>query len=316
MYYPNLRVKAGEVKALKHAPSGWQNQICPIWNLESSASFEKAISDVKEVWPDKSIIDMSRFQLREVSPSAQNFIAKENLSFAIDPLSISDLHSSVLPSFKTNPIFRIEIKESLSTFRSGKLNAVRSALAAFAFKDNTLLLFDFVEATEELIADNNDIVLLLTEFFKLGFPKIVFSTGAFPTTLQDVLGAEELPRLDKRLFESVKNKLAFEISYGDYGTLSPLWDATQTLRSGHIAIRYTLDDDWLVLRQKGKDTASIIELAELLTMHPSYKGRAFSWADENWMNKTLVPPLAGPGNSTGHVAEFMNHHFAQVLSGG
>lgn len=79
---------------------------------------------------------------------------------------------------------------------------------------------------------------------------------------------------------------------------------------------YTLDDHWLVLRQKGKNTQAIIELAEFLILHPDYRGPAFSWGDENWHNKTLTPPQAGPGNSTGHVAEFMNHHFAQVLFNG
>lgn len=315
MYYPNLRVKAGELKALSHAPSDWQNKIAPVWNVEFLASIEKAILTVAGTWPHDGIMDLSRFHLKQVSAHKQQMIVQHGLRFAIDPYEISDLHSSVVPAFEANPIFRIEF-DDVSIFDDSVFDELTIILKPYTETSNTLLLIDIGEANESMVKAATSIAGVIEQFHDLGFSNIVFSSGAFPTTLQNIVGDEEIPRLDKQLYEDVSGELTFGLSYGDYGTLSPLWDSGETRRSGHIAIKYTLDDHWLVLRQKGKNTQAIMELAEILILHPDYRGPAFSWADENWHNKTLTPPQAGPGNSTGHVAEFMHHHFAQVLFNG
>ncbi|GAC23679.1 hypothetical protein GMES_1380 [Paraglaciecola mesophila KMM 241] len=313
MYYPNLRVKAGELKALSHAPDEWQDKIHPIWNVEFLASFEKAIPAVASTWPDGSIMDLSRFHLKRVSAHIQQTIVQHGLRLAIDPFEISDLHSSVIAAFEANPIFRVAFNDDVSIFDDTAFDELETILSPYADVDNTLLLIDIGEADETMVSVSTNIARVIEKFHDLGFSNIVFSSGAFPTTLQNIVGDEEIPRLDKELYDNVTNSLTFDLHYGDYGTLSPLWDSGETRRSGHIAIKYTLDGHWLVLRQKGKNTQAIMELAEFLILHPDYRGSAFSWADKNWHNKTLTPPQAGPGNSTGHVAEFMNHHFAQVL---
>ena len=316
MYYPNLRVKAGELKALSHVPNDWQEKICPIWNVEFLASFEKAIPAIAATWPTNNIMDLSRFQLKRASAHIQQMIVQHGLRFAIDPFEISDLDSSVVSAFEANPIFRIEFSNDVSIFDDSVIDELETALIPFAFNTNTLLLIDMGEANDAMIARASSVATAIEQLHDVGFSNIVFSSGAFPTTLQNIVGDEEIPRLDKQLYQDVAGAITFDLHYGDYGTLSPLWDSGETRRSGHIAIKYTLDDHWLVLRQKGKNTQAIIEFAEFLILHPDYRGPAFSWGDENWHNKTLTPPQAGPGNSTGHVAEFMNHHFAQVLFNG
>ena len=316
MYYPNLRVKAGELKALSHAPSDWKEKICPIWNVEFLASFDKAIPAIAATWPDHSIMDLSRFHLKRVSAHHQQMIVQHGLRFAIDPFEIGDLHNSVVPAFEADPVFRIEFNDDVSIFDDSVFDELETALTPYAFNSNTLLLIDMGEANEAMVAAASSIAAVIERFHDLGFANVVFSSGAFPTTLQKIVGDEEIPRLDKQLYEDMTVLLTFDLHYGDYGTLSPLWDSGETRRSGHIAIKYTLDDHWLVLRQKGKNTQAIMELAEFLILHPDYRGPAFSWADENWHNKTLTPPQVGPGNSTGHVAEFMHNHFAQVLFNG
>lgn len=316
MYYPNLRVKAGELKALSHAPSDWKEKICPIWNVEFLASFEKAISAVASTWPDGSIMDLSRFHLKQVSAHTQQTIVQHGLRLAIDPFEMSDLHSSVIAAFEANPIFRVVFNDDVNIFDDTAFDELETILSPYADVENTLLLIDIGEADEAMVSVSTNIASVIEKFHDLGFSNIVFSSGAFPTTLQNIVGDEELPRLDKKLYDRLTNLLTLDLHYGDYGTLSPLWDSGETRRSGHIAIKYTLDDHWLVLRQKGKNTQAIMELAEFLILHPDYRGPAFSWADKNWHDKTLTPPIAGPGNSTGHVAEFMHHHFAQVLFNG
>ena len=99
MYYPNLRVKAGELKALSHAPDEWLGKIFPIWNVEFLDSFEKAIPAVASTWLDGSIMDLSRFNLKRVSAPIQQTIVQHGLRFAIDPFDISHLHSSVTVSY-------------------------------------------------------------------------------------------------------------------------------------------------------------------------------------------------------------------------
>lgn len=316
MYYPNLRYKAGEVLALSHAPKHWHEKICPIWNIEDAKGFPSALQKLSELWSGSQVIDLSRFELSSVKDETQVSIVLLGHYLAVDPLDHAHIANGVKASFKETPIFRVDYSEKGDAFDEDLYDKLIKPILEYIEIPNLLLILDFGEATEELAYSASDIATIIQKYRAAGIDNIVVASGAFPTTLESIVGDEILPRIDKHFFDNLQSELDFEISYSDYGTLSPLWDSGETRRSGHIAIKYTLDDHWLVLRQKGKNTAAIIELAELLVMHKDFRGEDFSWADDNWKNKTLVPPQAGPGNSTGHVAEFMHHHFAQVLHNG
>lgn len=49
MYYPLLRWKAGEVRALENAPRYWMDKICPIWFSDSDESYQDLILGVQSV---------------------------------------------------------------------------------------------------------------------------------------------------------------------------------------------------------------------------------------------------------------------------
>jgi DNA-binding transcriptional regulator of glucitol operon len=60
----------------------------------------------------------------------------------------------------------------------------------------------------------SSIAAVIERFNDLGFANVVFSSGAFPTTLQNIVGDEEIPRLDKQLYEDVTVLLTFDLHYG------------------------------------------------------------------------------------------------------
>ena len=79
---------------------------------------------------------------------------------------------------------------------------------------------------------------------------------------------------------------------------------------------YTLDDDWLVLREKGREGQVSIDLATILVNDPDFRGTQFSWADQICSARARGGPNTRPGNTTNHAAESVHHHLAQVIKRG
>ncbi|WP_331344234.1 beta family protein [Cellvibrio sp. UBA7661] len=318
MYYPNLRWKQGEIKALENAPDEWISTVCPIWIIENPQGvLVDAALGIASVWSGDQILDMSRVDIEDIEEDLYTAVESTNLPFAILPQSVPHLTKNLLKAFSKRPCFRVACPPSLEeTLEVERHTKNIDQIKAFAENQNLIVIIDFGFVTTHFVDESKRLAEIVEMYSTNLKRQIIVSGGSFPSTLQDVQGARPIARIEKNLYTEISANISTTIQYSDYATLSPDWSQSEILRSNHINIRYTHDDHWLVLRQRGKDAAAIYELTQLLVLQDEYRGAEFSWADDIWKKRSEEPPQTGPGNSTFHVSEFIHHHIAQVVKYG
>lgn len=318
MYYPNLRWKQGEVKALENAPDTWIDKVCPIWIIENpQGALIDAALGIASVWSGDQILDMSRVDIEDIEDDLLIAVESTHLPFAILPQSLPHLNKDLLAAFSGRPCFRVACPPSLEDIVDIEQHIKNiDQIKTFAAHPKLMVIIDFGLVTTHFIDESKRLAEIIEMYSQHTPQPVIVSGGSFPSMLQDIHGVRPINRIEKNLYATLSGNISTKIQYSDYATLSPDWNQSEIMRSNHINIRYTHDDYWLVLRQKGKDAAAIYELTQLLVMQDEFRGPEFSWADEVWQKRSEEPPQVGPGNSTFHVSEFIHHHIAQVVKYG
>lgn len=315
MYYPYLRWKQGEMKALENEPGDWNSMMCPLWIVEApKEELVDAVLGMVSLWSGNQILDMSRVEVKSVEDELFIATSSTDIPFAIQPKTLRYLRHDLRELFVKEPCFRIACFNSIEEatnedFHNEQLEHIRPFVENHKLK----VIIDWGVVEERHVTKSSSLAKIVNLYLNAGVNEVIVSGGSFPTMLQDVLGVEYITRFEKQLFDNLADELSDPIAYSDYATLSPDWSYSGVLRSNHINIRYTYDDYWLVLRQPGKNKEAIYELTQLLVPQKEFRGGKFSWADDIWEKRAAEPPLVGPGNSTFHVSEFIHHHIAQVL---
>ncbi|MNY22216.1 hypothetical protein D3C86_1558120 [compost metagenome] len=144
-------------------------------------------------------------------------------------------------------------------------------------------------------------------------------SGAYPASLASVkTGSANFKRSDWAFWNDVNAIVPdLTIGFGDYGTLSPEWtEETLELRSNRIAIRYTRDSNWLILRADGKTTSDSIAISEILVNNYSsdFKGATYSFGDLIRSERADPNfPIKKKRCGHYHITESWSHHIAYVI---
>lgn len=144
--------------------------------------------------------------------------------------------------------------------------------------------------------------------------------GAFPEDLTKcVLGENYIPRLDwSRWLDCFRSsKLTRKPSFGDYTIQHPIYKASTQFFLPSASIRYTLNNDWLVMRgQKGKN-AQYLGYAQLLSQSEKFstvfRGPKFSYGDAYIFEKGKDVKSVNTGNATNWLTVGINHHLAHTI---
>jgi hypothetical protein len=143
------------------------------------------------------------------------------------------------------------------------------------------------------------------------------ASGAFPLDLRDCkIGINFLDRSDwkKWLNQVNSKKLKRDPSFSDYTIQHPIYKESLLLFSPSASIRYTLNDEWLVMRgQKGKP-AQYLANAQLLSEHPRFFGAGFSFGDAFIVEKGKDLKTKKTGNAKDWLVAGINHHLACTVS--
>lgn len=151
-----------------------------------------------------------------------------------------------------------------------------------------------------------------------GYETIHLASGAYPSDLTHVVGKGEFKRNDWKLWAQLKSAHPdLLLGYSDYGILSPTWTEERMTKIGKKAtLRYTRDDDWLILRADGKTTQHSIDLSIIMvsTHAADFEGKEFSLGDR------IIADRADPSvpghkkrSSWYHIIEGLIHHIAMVV---
>ena len=147
----------------------------------------------------------------------------------------------------------------------------------------------------------------------------ILASGAFPVDLTGckVDQKNEIPRIDwKNWLRQRAMKLRRHPSFADYTIQHPVYKESAQFFTPSASIRYTLKDEWLVMRgQRGKSQQYLAN-ARILSELPEYKGfgEGFSYGDAQIKLKGADLKSKRTGNPTTWLVVGINHHLACVTS--
>lgn len=153
-------------------------------------------------------------------------------------------------------------------------------------------------------------------------PTIACTGGSFPISLGNIKQGvgSRIVRQELRVWQTLRELSGCaDVIFGDYGVTnpSPVEYVDPRIVNPAVAIRYTQDDHWWVLRGAGVKTeggggyAQYNGLCQLLIKSSRFSGRAFSNGDERYFQS--AQPGAKSGNSTTWRRDATSHHIVYTL---
>jgi hypothetical protein len=161
----------------------------------------------------------------------------------------------------------------------------------------------------------------------------IFASGAFPENLSECRIDEptSLPRFDWRNWSHhiKEKKLIRNPIYADYTIRNPIFNEALQYYNPTPSIKYTLENDWLILKGKMHQNEHYLANAKLLVedMTNFFRGEGFSWGDKNIAEKARyyhqyvrdvksgkLAQGKGTGRHTDWIAWGISHHLILVLN--
>jgi len=152
------------------------------------------------------------------------------------------------------------------------------------------------------------------------FRRIFVSVGSFPKDLSEILVDTEriLYRHEWDFWKSLQVlRNEFNLIYSDYGNIHPIYDPDQNGHIGSCSIKYTMEEDYLILRgtkpNKHPDASGqYITKSLALVNNKIYDGPAFSWGDYKILQ--VAQQTESTGNASKWVQYTLNHHISKIYS--
>lgn len=148
---------------------------------------------------------------------------------------------------------------------------------------------------------------------------LIFASGAFPEDLQECKFGEEtfIPRSDWKswLQYIYNNQLERALTFADYTIRNPIYKESDQFHTPTSSIRYTIENDWMVMKGKKNQPVYYLAHANLLEASGYYSREGFSAGDlfvskkaKHYPKYMKNPKLKGTGNSADWIYAGINHH--------
>lgn len=189
-------------------------------------------------------------------------------------------------------------------------------------KRNVDFLVDFKIINDE-ISSNYIIDKMKTIPYVKEWRRFIFSGGSFPKDLSmfEKHNQYNIPRKDWLIWKDLITKLERAPSFSDYTIQHPLYaPAKIQIINPSASIRYTLEDNWLVIRgeglrnPKGAGFKQYPALASLLVRQKEFKGENFSFGDKYISEKAADINTKNTGNPKTWLQAGINHHMSLVAT--
>jgi hypothetical protein len=342
VYVPALRWKRGEVRAVENLKNTTQRQIIPLIDL-----MPHAYDPAEDGGNDPALEERVRADARNLRRARRDRLAWVDLSDQDADARAGGLHL-VDYFFRTAsdencaavPVVRlgadddyIDAVRSVAA-RDGRGAVIRIVVPEFEGDDYDSAITELVDELElerpaiDIVLDMRAEVIPIPAQSRVAravlddipniddWRSIVLASGAFPVDLSGLaVGQNRIPRHDWHLWRHVSDREpARQPIYGDYTVRHPELadDFDPRLVNMSASVRYTLDEEWLVLRGRGVRTPGTggfqqyVGHAQQLTRMPEYSGAAFSWGDNRIMD--IANAAATSGNSETWISISVNHH--------
>jgi hypothetical protein len=186
--------------------------------------------------------------------------------------------------------------------------------------------FDLILDLADISNSSNPAQLVARSMFNMipepeRWRRVILAAASFPMDLSEVNAATTatIPRREWQLWRTLRRRPAGlprqGVIYSDYAIAHPLpREIDPRIMVMSASIRYTTDDDWLVV--KGRNVRQYgfeqyFDLCRDLVGLPEYCGPTFSWGD-NYIAGCAAHNV-GPGNATTWRKVGTNHHITVVV---
>jgi len=328
-YIPIIKWQSWEQRALQHVDAELKPRIRPCIEVRTSKQHLSLLGKLQAVWPHDVLVDysnpsglLSHVRQGELLDFMQHAVQnKVPATPVIGPAYVANMGAKFLKLAASLPGVGVRLRLGALAVSNDQLQLAKGAHAYLkAAGINPTLIVDLgVSPKEWTAAQVSGFCHDLHSLGAIGYQAMHLVSGAYPASLASVkTGSATFKRSDWRFWYEVNAHAPnLEVGYGDYGTLSPEWtEETLERRSNRIAIRYTRDADWLILRADGKTTNDSVAISEILvnTYPKDFKGAKYSFGDEI-LSERADPTVPVKKKRCGHyhITEGWSHHIAYVL---
>lgn len=190
---------------------------------------------------------------------------------------------------------------------------IKNFLSAYNLTEKDVdLLADFQDEECLKLADLNQLIPNL-----LKWRTYILACGSFPVDLTKCeLGENFIDRKDWKnwITQIDLGKPDRKPSFSDYTIQHPIYRENLQNFSPSASIRYTLKDQWLVMRGQKRKSVQYLANAQLLSKHSKFFGENFSYGDAYIANKGKDLKSEKTGNATTWLVAGINHHLACTVS--
>jgi hypothetical protein len=235
----------------------------------------------------------------------------------------SPQYLKVIDSFVQGSIHGICVRLKMEDFDDDELlNKKIENLLVFCKSEvgNVDLLMDFRSCVAlpetQLLMIERSALFVIKDIEK--FRSITVAASAFPENLSDINSDDigVLKRKEWGVWLRIVKSMKRDINFGDYAISHPdPFDMDPKFMRMSASIRYTINDDWLIV--KGKNVreygfGQYHQLSKKLIESGNYFGDKFSWGDD--YIKKCADENVGTGNAMTWRKVGTNHHLAVVAN--
>jgi hypothetical protein len=326
----------GEFSALKELSEKQRNAITPLLEILSGTQPSSIVENIANCWSENLpiMVDFSTGDSDFEPDSDEKSPPDRNIC---DCFSIASERSLCLI-----PVTGINMPDlpTLTRIHSENKCGVCLRLRSFNFEDGSVTervvglikKLGLQQADIDLLVDlgaiNHEqsaiyimaITGMLSMLNQIKARRFILASSAFPESLSGLArdSIVRVPRADWMLWNAVVERIkgdSLAPSYSDYGIAHPeLPNIDPKMMNPSAGIRYTVDEDWLVVKGRGlKSEAGFAQLHDLsrrLVEHPEFGGLEYCWGD------SFIRACA-EGGKTGNLTTWRkvgtNRHLCKVI---
>ena len=325
-YIPVLKWQDWEQRALEKIDPTLLERVLPCIEVRTKKQHENLLSNVQTIWSNDVLVDYSNpsgdltgGRLKQLM-AFLSYASVESLPVApvLSPGDVIGMKKPLKAMLVNLRSVAVRLRLNTLTVSAAQLQLVRDAYVELqAANIAPTLIIDFGVSPNSW--EESEVVQLgiaLNEINSIGFDSVHLLSGAYPASLASVkTGVARFDRNDWAFWMAVNSEVPeLTVGYADYGTLSPEWTEDVLIRRGTRAvIRYTRDDDWLILRADGNKISDSEAISTILVSAyaKDFKGAGYSFGDD------LIEERADPASPSRcghyHITEGWSHHIAHVL---
>jgi hypothetical protein len=344
-YFPILKGKAGEFRALRELTAAVRDHITPLIDVARvpvvdrpkplELHLNKTINGVAKSWGSGRPIFIDLFDL---DLKARLDGGEHPVRYTIGRLQALGVEAIPVVGLDRDKHYEEAVRESCAKVDSvvirllaedleaaGTLESevTRLLKAAKVPDDRAQILFDLRSLRDLDITRYSALVIRAIRALPKAreYSSMIVAGSGVPQSLAEAVQADSLGRIPRRELELWRRLrstpgIARRPSFGDYGVVHPdNLDLNPKAITLAASIRYTSADALVVVRGKAFKShpdgyGQYHSLSSIIVALPDFRGAGFSWGDRRLAE--CAAGTWGPGNKTSWVSIATSHHLAHV----